>query len=424
MPLDRRYQIFVSSTFRDLAAERKKAVEVIFDRGHIPIALEGFSARNAGDREVIESAIQDCQIYLLIVGHRYGELVPGEDISFTELEYEIAQKYQLLTLVFILNEDEVTERRSELDPAKKRDEAELKNFDRLQRFHERLRQHFRQIWGTKPELGASADFRFLVANALNDNLPTCSKPGFVREPEEPTMALLRSAAQNEFIVDIVDQLRGFEKLYLRCSVESEEKREAARFFRQRYADRIVKHNVTLFFESGSTIAYVAKMLSDPLKKAVRVDKRGRPSMQISTNNILAYLLLWLRARVPCTLFPWSPPGEETYGASYGGLEEIEKLDPDYTLPPLDDIARAEITKLLELPFTLDSWPPPSLLLGAASGLQIRSEHKVVFRDGLDESTKKEKLSQLEKCFGPHVGSYHNKIFKRDGYSLDSGDPKM
>lgn len=77
--LDRRYQVFISSTFKDLAEERKKAVQVVIERGHIPIAMERFSAKDESDLKVIKQAIASCQIYILLVGHRYGELVPGED---------------------------------------------------------------------------------------------------------------------------------------------------------------------------------------------------------------------------------------------------------------------------------------------------------------------------------------------------------
>lgn len=34
--IDRKYQIFISSTFKDLGEKRKKAVEVVVSRGHIP----------------------------------------------------------------------------------------------------------------------------------------------------------------------------------------------------------------------------------------------------------------------------------------------------------------------------------------------------------------------------------------------------
>src|SRR5664279_2046141 len=134
--LDRRYQVFISSTFRDLADERKGAIEAIFETGHIPIALERFTPANEGDLEIINRAMSDSQVYVLILGHRYGELVPGKDISYTEFEYNLAQEHGLKTLVFVLDEATVQEKRKALDPNNIRDKAELLNYDALCKFHE------------------------------------------------------------------------------------------------------------------------------------------------------------------------------------------------------------------------------------------------------------------------------------------------
>src|SRR4051794_31316590 len=77
---ERRYQIFISSPF-SLADERRAAVEAIIEQGHIPIALERSSADHETDLKVIERAIKDSQIYLLILGHRYGEIVKPESLE-------------------------------------------------------------------------------------------------------------------------------------------------------------------------------------------------------------------------------------------------------------------------------------------------------------------------------------------------------
>src|SRR5271167_3019111 len=112
---DRRYQVFVSSTF-DLQQERKAAVEAVFERGHLPIALERFSPANESDQEVIRLAMERSQVYLAVVGHRYGTLMPDKDCSFQEYEYDLAQHYGLKTLTFLLAEEVVNQRRSRLDP--------------------------------------------------------------------------------------------------------------------------------------------------------------------------------------------------------------------------------------------------------------------------------------------------------------------
>jgi len=404
---DKRYQVFISSTFADLAEQRKQAVEVVFERGHIPIALERFAASNESDLEVITRAIQDCQVYLLILGHRYGEIVPDRDISYTELEYEIAEANGLLVLPFILKPKEVERLRKELDPQKTKDRIEIGNLPKLDAFQHRIGR-FRQMWGPEDQ------FKFLVANALNDNLRHVKKPGLIWE----TNAVLASASGNEFIIDIVEQLQSFKKLDQRVLKEADAKRGVSSFFRTHYLDRIVNHKVGLFLESGSTMAYVAKEISETLSHVVKI-KEGKANIQISTNNVLAYLELWLKAKIPCTTFPWSPPKEFTYGALYGGLDKIEAQPPTYDGSGLDDAARNEIERLDNALFSLKSLRAdgqPGLLLGTASGLQIGADHNLIFKKDIDEETKTSLAAQLSGCFGPHVGSYRNKIFKRYMYS--------
>jgi hypothetical protein len=199
-------------------------------------------------------------------------------------------------------------------------------------------------------------------------------------------------------------------------LEYPEKKEAlARFFQKEYLSKIKALKLSLFFESGSTVTYVARELADALHNEVKIDEKGSPSIHIATNNVLAYLTLWLKARVPCTTFPWSPPLEKTYGAFYGGIQQMQEKDPDYNLPPLDDEAKEEIQKLLTAPFSL-TWRQPMLLLGAASGLQISQEHILKINPKLDQATQEQLRQKLKQCFGPHVGSYRNKVFKRYMYA--------
>jgi hypothetical protein len=41
---DKKYQIFISSTFTDLVEERQLALKAILDLGHIPSGMEAFPA--------------------------------------------------------------------------------------------------------------------------------------------------------------------------------------------------------------------------------------------------------------------------------------------------------------------------------------------------------------------------------------------
>ena len=84
-----RYQVFVSSTFTDLRSERARVAKAILDLGHFPAGMEFFPAIGEEQLNYINSIIDLCDYYVLIVGGRYGSLSP-DGISYTEKEYDCA----------------------------------------------------------------------------------------------------------------------------------------------------------------------------------------------------------------------------------------------------------------------------------------------------------------------------------------------
>ena len=86
----RKYQVFVSSTFRDLQDERQAAVEAILKAGHIPAGMELFVAGDATQMDVIRHWIDESDIFMLILGARYGSIENISEKSYTQLEYEYA----------------------------------------------------------------------------------------------------------------------------------------------------------------------------------------------------------------------------------------------------------------------------------------------------------------------------------------------
>ncbi|XZG69218.1 DUF4062 domain-containing protein [Chitinibacteraceae bacterium HSL-7] len=87
---NKKLQVFVSSTYRDLKPERQAAVEAILKAGHIPAGMELFSAGSESQLETIRRWIDDSDVYMLILGGRYGSVDPKTSLSYTELEYDYA----------------------------------------------------------------------------------------------------------------------------------------------------------------------------------------------------------------------------------------------------------------------------------------------------------------------------------------------
>lgn len=88
--IKKKLQIFISSTYLDLKEERQQAVEAILRNHHIPAGMELFQAANKTQFEVIKQWIEESDIYMLILGGRYGSIEPTSGLSYTELEYQYA----------------------------------------------------------------------------------------------------------------------------------------------------------------------------------------------------------------------------------------------------------------------------------------------------------------------------------------------
>lgn len=101
---EKKYQIFVSSTFTDLEIARKKVIDMILSLYHFPVGMEMFSADDGEQWQTIEQAINYSDYYVVVIGHRYGALA-NDGYSYTEKEYDLAKANGVPILAFIRNRD-------------------------------------------------------------------------------------------------------------------------------------------------------------------------------------------------------------------------------------------------------------------------------------------------------------------------------
>jgi hypothetical protein len=164
--MNKRYQVFISSTYADLKEERAKVIQTIMELDCIPAGMEIFPAIDEEQFEFIKKVIDDCDYYLLIIGGRYGSL-SEEGISYTEMEYDYAIRKGIKIIAFVHSKpDEIPLGKSEKD-------SDLRQ--KLQEFRDKVSTNrLIKFWSNANELPG------LVALSLSKTIKTYPATGWVR----------------------------------------------------------------------------------------------------------------------------------------------------------------------------------------------------------------------------------------------------
>lgn len=99
--MEKKYQVFVSSTYEDLQEERKKVMEALLQMNCFPVGMEYFNASDSSQWEVIKSLIRECDYYILIVAGRYGSIEEESGKSYTQKEFEYAMEQKVPVISFV-----------------------------------------------------------------------------------------------------------------------------------------------------------------------------------------------------------------------------------------------------------------------------------------------------------------------------------
>ncbi len=173
--MDKRYQVFVSSTFTDLREERKAIIESLLNAKYIPAGMEMFSASDDEQFKYIKKIIDTCDYYVLIVGARYGSINPSTGKSFTEQEYDYAVEKNIPVLAF-LHDDPYNL------PVEKRDDE---NRGLLEKFRDKVSDgRLCKMWHTSSELVSS------VIISLGEEVADNPQIGWTRGNIEDSVELL------------------------------------------------------------------------------------------------------------------------------------------------------------------------------------------------------------------------------------------
>lgn len=168
--MDKKYQIFISSTYTDLVEARAKVRDAILEMMHFPIGMEMFSAADEEQWEIIQDTINSSDYYVLILGHRYGSTIEtGSDagISYTEKEFRYAREKEIPILAFILGDD--------ADVKKANVEGNPEKAEKLKLFKDDVKTgRIVEWWETTDDLARK------VTTALHKQMDRKKRPGWVR----------------------------------------------------------------------------------------------------------------------------------------------------------------------------------------------------------------------------------------------------
>lgn len=164
--MNKRYQVFVSSTYADLKDERQKVIQTLMEMDCIPAGMELFPAADEEQWNFIQTVIDDCDYYILIIGARYGSL-SDDGISYTQKEYEYAIESGLKVLAFIHSAPE------DLPASKGESTPELR--EKLDQFREHVKTNrLVKFWTDAKELPG------LVSLSLSKTIKMYPAVGWIR----------------------------------------------------------------------------------------------------------------------------------------------------------------------------------------------------------------------------------------------------
>ncbi|RJP73027.1 MAG: DUF4062 domain-containing protein [Ignavibacteriales bacterium] len=163
--MNKRYQVFVSSTYQDLILERNEVMKALLELDCIPCGMEYFPAANEDQWSYIKKLIEECDYYIVITAGKYG----SQDelgISYTQKEYEYAIEKGIPVIGFLhnnINKLSLEKSETDVDTKKKLDE-----------FHKLVKCKLCRFWESPEELGS------VVSRSLTQEIKRNPRIGWIK----------------------------------------------------------------------------------------------------------------------------------------------------------------------------------------------------------------------------------------------------
>lgn len=194
--MDKKYQVFVSSTYEDLQEERKKVMEALLQMNCFPVGMEYFNASDDSQWEVIKSLIRECDYYVLIVAGRYGSIEEESGKSYTQKEFEYAIEQGVPVISFVHQcPESLPGTKIERDPLKR---------EKLESFKDSIKKKLCKFWKNADGLSSQ------VVLSLTSLIKTHPRTGWVKANEissaEANKELITLRKENDLLKSKISAL--------------------------------------------------------------------------------------------------------------------------------------------------------------------------------------------------------------------------
>jgi hypothetical protein len=146
-------KVMISSTAYDLPDHRQQVMDACIQQEMYPIAMEHLPASDADAIRTSLDMVNQADVYLGVIGFRYGHVPTGHTISITEMEYNRAVERDMKCLIFLMHKNH---------PLKETDVEKGEGADKLEAFKNRLTNAHVVKHFTSPD-----DLRAHVVNSLS-----------------------------------------------------------------------------------------------------------------------------------------------------------------------------------------------------------------------------------------------------------------
>ena len=181
---DKKYSVFVSSTYEDLKEERQEVVNALLQMDCFPIGMEYFNASDLTQWEMIKSLIEESDYYVLIIAGRYGSVEPTSGKSYTQMEYEYARSKGVPTIAFIHEHPEEIPKKF----------VESEHVAELEQFKKEVQSHMVKYWTSAKDLSGQ------VSLSLHAAFKTHPRVGWMKANEKS------SNEQNKEILRLKEEI--------------------------------------------------------------------------------------------------------------------------------------------------------------------------------------------------------------------------